>query len=125
MNDEHNRNSIDERYEITITEASQRHTQGEDGSDRKSFVLVDIREADELAIASIDGAVWIPMGDLGTRINEIDVDEEGTIGLICHSGRRSLSAAVALQRAGLDEVRSVAGGIEAWSLQIDPTVPRY
>jgi len=122
MGDAGERYPLDERYEISVIEAARRHAES---SKPGSFVLVDIREADELAVASIEGAVWIPMGELGGRINEIDAGEDGTIGLICHTGRRSLSAAVALQRAGLDEVRSVAGGIEAWSLRIDPDVPRY
>lgn len=109
---------IDPQYEISVIETRDR-------SGEKGFVLVDIREGFELRIASIDGAVWIPMGELGTRIHEIDAGEDGTIALICHTGRRSLSAAVALQRAGFDEVRSVAGGIEAWSVRVDPSVPRY
>lgn len=125
MSDE--RYPIDERYEMSVVDAARRHADRDDPGkqDDPAFVLVDIREADELAVASIDGAVWIPMGDLATRIHEIDAGEDGTIGLICHSGRRSLSAAVALQRAGIDQVLSVAGGIDAWSVRIDPGVPRY
>ena len=109
---------IDPAYEISVVEASERL-----GS--AGFLLVDIREAEELAVASIEGAVWIPMGELAARVNELDAGEDGTLALICHTGRRSLSAAVALQRAGFEETRSVAGGIEAWSLRIDPGVPRY
>ncbi len=125
MSDE--RYPIDERYEMTVIDAARMHGRRDDpdAQDEPSFVLVDIREADELAVASIEGAVWIPMGDLGTRINEIDAGEDGTIGLICHSGRRSLSAAVALQRAGFEGVLSVAGGIDAWSVRVDAGVPRY
>ena len=67
----------------------------------------------------------IPMGDLATRINEIDADEDTTVALICHSGRRSLKATLYLQQQGLAGTRSVAGGIDWWSLRIDPTVPRY
>lgn len=109
---------MDERYEISVIDTRDRM-----GGDE--LVLVDIRESEELAIASIEGALWIPMGELGSRINEIDAGEDTTIALICHSGRRSLSATVALQRAGFEEVRSVAGGIDAWSVRIDPSVPRY
>jgi rhodanese-related sulfurtransferase len=99
---------------------------GMDPTDRDAGVLlVDIREPEELAIASVDGAVHIPMGELAARINEIDLGEDQTLALICHTGRRSLHAALALQRMGIDQARSVAGGIEWWSKRIDPAVPRY
>lgn len=89
------------------------------------FALIDIREPDELSVCSIEGAIPIPMGDLAARINEVDADEDTTIALICHTGRRSLKAAIFLQQQGLAGSRSVAGGIDWWSLRIDPTVPRY
>lgn len=106
--------------EISIPETAERHRRSDEG-----FVLVDIREPDELAVCSIEGAVHIPMGDLASRINEIDADEDTTIALICHTGRRSLKATIFLQQQGLAGTRSVAGGIDWWSLRIDPSVPRY
>ena len=106
--------------EISVPETAKRHDAGSD-----DFVLIDIREPEELEVCSIDGAVHIPMGDLVSRINEIDADEDTTIALICHTGRRSLKATLALQEQGLAGTRSVAGGIEWWSLRIDPSVPRY
>lgn len=106
--------------EISVPETAQRLQAGDEG-----FVLIDIREPDELAVCSVEGAVHIPMGDLATRINEIDADEDTTVALICHSGRRSLKATLYLQQQGLAGTRSVAGGIDWWSLRIDPTVPRY
>ncbi len=90
-----------------------------------SVVLVDIRELEELALAAVPGALHIPMGDLGTRVHEIDLGEDQTLALLCHTGRRSLAAAMALQRMGIDQARSVAGGIEWWSLRVDASVPRY
>lgn len=106
--------------EISVPETAKRHDAGSD-----DFVLIDIREPEELEVCSIDGAVHIPMGDLVSRINEIDADEDTTIALICHTGRRSLKATLVLQEQGLAGTRSVAGGIEWWSLRIDPSVPRY
>lgn len=106
--------------EISVPEVAQRHRGNDDG-----FVLVDIREPEELAVCSIEGAVHIPMGDLATRVNELDADEDTTIALICHSGRRSLKATIFLQQQGLAGARSVAGGIDWWSLRVDPSVPRY
>ena len=88
-------------------------------------VLVDIRETEELALAAVPGAVHIPMGELAARVNEIELDEDQTLALICHTGRRSLHAAAALQRMGVDQARSVAGGIEWWALRVDRSVGRY
>lgn len=109
-----------EGLEISAPETARRHKEQAEG-----FVLIDIREPEELSVCSIEGALHIPMGDLPTRINEIDADEETSIALICHTGRRSLKAAIYLQQQGLAGCRSVAGGVDWWSLRIDPTVPRY
>lgn len=109
-----------EALEISAPETAERFQNRDE-----EFVLIDIREAKELEICSIDGALHIPMGDLPSRINEIDADEDTTIALICHTGRRSLNATIFLQQQGLSGARSVAGGIEWWSLRIDPSVPRY
>lgn len=92
---------------------------------RTDYMFLDIREPDELAIASIKGAVHITMGDIPSRINQLEVDEDTVIAVICHSGRRSLKVAVYMQQEGLAGTRSVAGGIDWWSLKIDPTIPRY
>lgn len=89
------------------------------------FLLIDIREPEELAVASVEGALHIPMGDIPSRINELDVDEDTTIAIICHTGRRSLQVTLYMQQQGLAGTRSVAGGIDWWSLRIDPGVPRY
>lgn len=88
-------------------------------------LLIDIREPDELAAASIDHHLHIPMGDLPSRLNELDAEEDTPIALLCHSGRRSLSATVFLHQQGFNGARSVAGGIDLWSVDIDPSVPRY
>tara|TARA_A100000171_G_scaffold17366_2_gene15829 strand:+ start:5582 stop:5968 length:387 start_codon:yes stop_codon:yes gene_type:complete len=106
--------------EISVPDTAERHTAKQDG-----FVLVDIREPEELDICSIEGAIHIPMGDLPARINEIAADEDTTIALICHTGRRSLKATLFLHQQGLAGTRSVAGGIDWWSLRINPSVPRY
>ncbi len=96
-----------------------------DGMADGSVVLVDIREPEELALAAVPGALAVPMGELAQRVHEIELEEDQTLALLCHSGRRSLAAASALQRMGIDQARSVAGGIEWWSARVDPSVPRY
>ena len=96
-------------------------------ADNKSsdFLLIDIRESDELETSSIDGALHIPMGDIASRINELDVDEDTTIAILCRSGKRSLQVALYMQNQGLAGTRSVAGGINWWSARIDPTIKQY
>lgn len=109
-----------EGLEISVPETAEQHRSGKDG-----FILIDIREQEELDICSIDGALHIPMGDLPARMNEVDADEDTTIALICHTGRRSLKATLFLHQQGFAGTRSVAGGIDWWSLRIDPGVARY
>ncbi len=107
--------------EISVPDAAALH----EAPGQTDFLLIDIREPHELEISSIDGAVHIPMGEIAARINELDVDEETTIAVLCRTGRRSLDVALYLQEQGLDGARSVAGGINWWSLKIDPTIERY
>ncbi len=89
----------------------------------ESIVLLDCREAEELAIARLDGAVHIPMGELTVRFTELDPDDE--IVVICRTGRRSQSVAAWLRERGFDRVWNLAGGLHAWSRDVDPTMPRY
>ena len=84
--------------------------------------LLDVREPWEAEIAALPGAVLIPLGELPDRVGELDPDRE--VIAYCHGGVRSLRAAGVLQDAGL-KVRSMAGGIDAWSRTVDPDVPRY
>ncbi|MDP2312840.1 MAG: rhodanese-like domain-containing protein [Pseudomonadota bacterium] len=84
--------------------------------------LVDCREPWEHDYCRIVGGVPIPLGDIVERAEEL---ERGRPVLVyCHAGVRSINAAVLLEREGF-ETMSMRGGIEAWSLRIDPTVPRY
>lgn len=90
--------------------------------DDADVVLLDVREPWEAEVASVPGAVLIPLGELGDRLGELDADRP--VITLCHAGVRSLRAAQLLQVAGF-EVRSVAGGIDAWSRTVDPAIPRY
>lgn len=107
--------------EISVPETAALH-QDAGGAD---FLLIDIRESNELDISSIDGALHIPMGDIPGRINELDVDEDTTIAILCRSGKRSLQVALYMQQQGLSGTRSVAGGINWWGLKIDPSIEQY
>jgi adenylyltransferase/sulfurtransferase len=84
---------------------------------------VDVREPYEYEIARIDGSQLIPLGELETRVSELP--RTGTLVLQCHSGMRSEQAVRLLQQAGFENAYNLEGGIEAWSVEIDPAVPRY
>jgi rhodanese-related sulfurtransferase len=86
--------------------------------------LIDVREPWEFATAKIEGSVLIPMGDVPARAHqELDPDERLVV--LCHHGARSLNVTVWLRNQGFESVQSMRGGIEAWSTEVDPTVPRY
>lgn len=87
------------------------------------IVLLDVREPEELALAQLPGAVHIPMGDVPSRLHELDPEKE--IIVMCHHGIRSASVAQFLARRDFEHVVNLAGGIDAWSLSVDPGVPRY
>jgi adenylyltransferase/sulfurtransferase len=90
---------------------------------RELFELIDVREAFEYEIARIDGAKLIPLGEIAERVSELQ--RERPIVVHCHSGRRSAEAVRLLQQRGFANVYNLEGGIDAWSDQIDPTVPKY
>jgi adenylyltransferase/sulfurtransferase len=102
--------------EITPAEFVARRDGGAD------LTLLDVREDWEISVASVPGVVHIPMGQVPDRINELDVDKE--IVVLCRSGRRSLEVAKFLQQKGFKTV-NLAGGILAWSRDLDATIPAY
>ena len=87
-------------------------------------LLLDVREPWEAATASIAGSTLMPMNEVPSRAFK-ELDEDQPILVLCHHGARSLSVAAWLQQQGFSKAQSVAGGIDAWSRTIDPTVPRY
>ncbi len=88
-------------------------------------ILLDVRLPDELETASVDGALAIPLQELPSRLDELDDARDKRIITMCHHGRRSLRAASILRNAGFTDVVSMAGGIDLWSIDIDPTIARY
>lgn len=86
--------------------------------------LLDVREPFEVDIAAIPGtSLLIPLGELPTRLNELDPQEE--IVVYCRSGNRSQQAARLLREAGFRNVRNLEGGILGWSAEVDPAMPTY
>jgi adenylyltransferase/sulfurtransferase len=91
----------------------------------EKLLLLDVRRADEYARARIEGSRWIPLGELPGRLDEIAAHRDGLVVVHCHVGGRSAQACRFLAENGFRRVRNLAGGIEAWSLTVDPRVPRY
>lgn len=90
------------------------------------LLLVDVREDWEREIARLPGDVHVPLDRFMARAHEIAPPEGGLVVIYCHAGVRSWSAAGYLEQArGLKSVVSLAGGIDAWSAVVDPSVPRY
>ena len=105
--------------EISARDAASRRENAPPGE----CILLDVREDKELALSRIDGALHIPMNDIPRRMGEIDQRKEVIV--FCHHGQRSLRVAAFLKQQSFPTVRSMAGGIDAWSVEVDPTVPRY
>ena len=89
----------------------------------RGAVIVDVREPEEIAIAAFPDALHIPMGDIPSRLTELDPDAEWVV--VCHHGVRSAQVAMYLARMGFEQVLNLSGGIDAWSETADPTTPRY
>jgi adenylyltransferase/sulfurtransferase len=89
----------------------------------ETFDLIDVREPFEYEIARIDGSKLIPLGEITERLDELE--RERPIVVHCHSGMRSAQAVRLLQQRGFTKVYNLEGGIDAWSDQIDPDVPKY
>lgn len=87
-------------------------------------VFLDVREDREVAHCRIEPSVHIPLRQVPARA-ESELDSSQEIVVYCHMGVRSLRAAETLLSLGFDRVYNLAGGIDAWSLQVDPSVPRY
>ena len=85
--------------------------------------LLDVREAWELELAGIPGAVHIPMSEVVGRHGELHRDQP--VAVLCHSGVRSAQVANYLLAQGFGTVANIVGGIDAWSTDLDPSVPRY
>ena len=92
-------------------------------NEQRDFVLLDVREPDELQRACLAGATHIPMRDVPARIGELDSD--ATIAVMCHHGGRSAQVAAFLAARGFTHVVNVDGGIDAYALQVDSSVGRY
>ena len=91
--------------------------------DPEGIVLLDVRERDERALVAIEPSLHIPMGEVPSRLREIPRDR--FVVVYCHVGVRSELVASFLDGEGFERVANLVGGIDAWSIDVDPALPRY
>jgi adenylyltransferase/sulfurtransferase len=108
---------MDTNLEIGPSELKETLDRGE------KVLLIDVREPWEFDLSHIAGSKLIPMGSIPANLQALDSDEP--VVCYCHHGMRSLDVTVWLRAQGVDNVRSLAGGIDRWSLEVDTKVPRY
>lgn len=106
--------------EISPQEVKRRLDSGE------TLNLIDVREPHEFAQAKIEGADLVPMRSVPGELHSLEARaEKAPLIVFCHHGMRSLNVVSWLREQGLENCQSMAGGIDAWSLAVDPSVPRY
>ena len=90
-------------------------------------IVLDVREGAELQAASVKPEgfelVHIPMNEIPGRLGQLDPGR--AVAVLCHHGNRSMRVAMFLQAQGFEALANIAGGIDAWSQELDPSVPRY
>jgi rhodanese-related sulfurtransferase len=111
-------------FEITPQQANAKMNQAVSAANEQRPLLLDVREPAEFAAARIPGATLMPMGEVAQRAFQ-ELDPEQPIFVLCHHGVRSMNVTVWLRNQGFDEAQSIAGGIDRWSSEIDPTIPKY
>ena len=105
--------------EVRAVDVARRRERGE------RFLLLDVREPEEYRTAHIEGAQLIPLGELEQRIAELSPWRTAPVVVHCHTGVRSARAVRQLRAQGFRDVANLDGGIDAWSLTVDPRVARY
>ena len=94
--------------------------------DRKDdFLLLDVREQDEYQTAHIAGATLLPMSEIVSRAAELAPHQGRRVVVHCHHGGRSAQVAQWLRKQGYAQAQNMEGGIDQWSIEVDPSVPRY
>jgi len=93
--------------------------------DQRPFLLLDCREHVEYDFARIENSQLLPMSEIADRLDELNGYRDSPIVVYCHHGVRSLHVANWLIGNGFTQVHNLEGGIDRWSLEVDPQVPRY
>ncbi len=109
--------AADPDFDIAPAEVARRLAAGE------RLTILDVRLAVELELARLPGTTWIPLHELPERAAELPRDRP--VFALCHLGARSAQAVLYLRESGFPGARNIAGGIDAWSREVDPSLPRY
>lgn len=88
-------------------------------------MLVDVREAHELANGMLEDAKHIPMNHIPARISELEPAKNSQLVLICRSGQRSMQVGQYLEQAGFTDVINLQGGMNSWATDVDPSMRVY
>lgn len=91
----------------------------------EKFLLLDCREVNENQLVKIAGSTHIPMREIQQRLGDLEPHKTGRIVVHCHHGGRSQRVTEFLRQQGYCGAQNMAGGIDAWAVEIDPTLPRY
>jgi rhodanese-related sulfurtransferase len=86
--------------------------------------IIDVREPWEHETARVEGSLLMPMGEVPARAHQ-ELDPEEHLVVLCHHGVRSMNVTVWLRNQGFEQAQSIRGGIDAWSAEVDPAIPRY
>ncbi len=105
--------------EIDVAGVKAKLDSGED------FLFLDCREQQEFDAVKIEGTTFIPMSELQERVGELESHKDREIIVHCHHGGRSLRVAMFLRQNGYATATSMAGGIDAWAVEIEPGLARY
>jgi rhodanese-related sulfurtransferase len=107
-------------FEVSPAEVQQRISAGE------RLFLIDVREPDEYQLTRLPGAELIPMGTVPSRLGHLEeLAEEGVLIVYCHHGMRSANVVNWLRGQGVTACQNLSGGIDRWSIEVDPSTPRY
>lgn len=107
-------------FEISPSAVKQGLTAGE------SLILIDVREPAEFQLARIEGAELIPMRSVPAQLQHLEAESDrGTLVVYCHHGVRSMNVVHWLREQGIANAQSMAGGIDRWSREVDPSIPLY
>jgi rhodanese-related sulfurtransferase len=108
---------------LTESEAISVHELADMRRAGKKHTVLDVREARELDVCRLEGALHIPMAEIPTRTDDLPTDQ--LLVVLCHHGVRSQMIVDFLRSAGFDNAVNLDGGIDAWACDVDPSMPRY
>ncbi len=112
--------SLNDLLELTPADAQARLAHPETSK------LIDVREPEEVIVASIEGAQLIPMQSIPGELQRLEgLADHSDLLVLCHHGVRSMQVVNWLRNQGIENCFSIAGGIDRWSSELDSTIPRY